>query len=127
MAPDLLGNVLLTATCPVLVAPAMHTEMWLHPATQENVAVLRRRGVTVLEPAVGRLTGKDSGPGRLPEPVAQVHGGERVEAKVLEGALRFDRVGRGVPEHRRGLPAHELQHERVALPVWRVGEPPRGG
>ncbi|TFH99789.1 bifunctional phosphopantothenoylcysteine decarboxylase/phosphopantothenate synthase [Micrococcus lylae] len=68
MAPDLLGNVLLTATCPVLVAPAMHTEMWLHPATQENVAVLRRRGVTVLEPAVGRLTGKDSGPGRLPEP-----------------------------------------------------------
>ncbi len=70
MAPDLLGNVLLTATCPVLVAPAMHTEMWLHPATRENVAALRRHGVTVLDPAVGRLTGKDSGPGRLPEPEA---------------------------------------------------------
>lgn len=68
MAPDLLGNVLLTATCPVLMAPAMHTEMWLHPATQENVAALRRHGVTVLDPAVGRLTGNDSGPGRLPEP-----------------------------------------------------------
>lgn len=68
MAPDLLGNVLLTATCPVLVAPAMHTEMWLHPATQDNVAALRRHGVTVLDPAVGRLTGRDSGPGRLPEP-----------------------------------------------------------
>jgi len=67
-ADDLLTNVLLTATCPVVLAPAMHTEMWLHPATQANVALLRSRGVIVLEPAVGRLTGADSGPGRLPEP-----------------------------------------------------------
>ncbi|GAB7189755.1 bifunctional phosphopantothenoylcysteine decarboxylase/phosphopantothenate--cysteine ligase CoaBC [Kineococcus sp. NUM-3379] len=68
LADDLLTNVLLTATCPVLLAPAMHTEMWLHPATQANVALLRSRGVVVLDPASGRLTGADSGPGRLPEP-----------------------------------------------------------
>ena len=67
-ADDLLTATLLTATCPVLMAPAMHTEMWLHPATQANVATLRERGVIVLDPAVGRLTGADSGPGRLPEP-----------------------------------------------------------
>src|ERR1700728_2527276 len=65
---DLLTATLLTARCPVMFAPAMHTEMWEHPATQDNVATLRRRGSVVVEPAVGRLTGKDSGPGRLPEP-----------------------------------------------------------
>jgi phosphopantothenoylcysteine decarboxylase/phosphopantothenate--cysteine ligase len=67
-ADDLLTATLLTARCPVLFAPAMHTEMWLHPATVENVATLRRRGAVVLEPASGRLTGADSGAGRLPEP-----------------------------------------------------------
>lgn len=67
-ADDLLTNVLLTATCPVVYAPAMHTEMWLHPATQHNVATLRSRRAVVLDPDVGRLTGPDSGPGRLPEP-----------------------------------------------------------
>ncbi|WP_369044600.1 bifunctional phosphopantothenoylcysteine decarboxylase/phosphopantothenate--cysteine ligase CoaBC [Sinomonas sp. P10A9] len=67
-ADDLLTNTLLVARCPVLMAPAMHTEMWRHPATQSNVALLRERGVHVLDPAVGRLTGADSGPGRLPEP-----------------------------------------------------------
>ncbi|MGY1630372.1 bifunctional phosphopantothenoylcysteine decarboxylase/phosphopantothenate--cysteine ligase CoaBC [Geodermatophilus sp. SYSU D01186] len=67
-ADDLLAATLLTAHCPVVFAPAMHTEMWLHPATQDNVATLRRRGAIVLPPAVGRLTGPDSGPGRLPEP-----------------------------------------------------------
>jgi len=66
-ADDLLTATLLTARCPVLCAPAMHTEMWLHPATVDNVATLRRRGVVVLEPASGRLTGSDSGAGRLPE------------------------------------------------------------
>jgi phosphopantothenoylcysteine decarboxylase/phosphopantothenate--cysteine ligase len=59
---------LLTARCPVLFAPAMHTEMWLHPATQDNVATLRRRGVRIVEPAVGRLAGGDEGAGRLAEP-----------------------------------------------------------
>jgi phosphopantothenoylcysteine decarboxylase/phosphopantothenate--cysteine ligase len=68
MAGDLLTATLLTARCPVLYAPAMHTEMWEHPATQANVAMLRSRGAIVLEPAVGRLTGADSGAGRLPEP-----------------------------------------------------------
>jgi phosphopantothenoylcysteine decarboxylase / phosphopantothenate---cysteine ligase len=68
MAGDLLAATLLTARCPVLYAPAMHTEMWEHPATQANVALLRSRGAVVLEPAIGRLTGADSGAGRLPEP-----------------------------------------------------------
>jgi len=75
-ADDLLTNVLLTATCPVVMAPAMHTEMWLHAATRANVATLRSRGVVVLRPAEGRLTGADSGPGRLPEP-------EDIEASAL--------------------------------------------
>jgi phosphopantothenoylcysteine decarboxylase/phosphopantothenate--cysteine ligase len=66
-ADDLLTATLLTARCPVLFAPAMHTEMWLHPATVDNVATLRRRDAVVLEPALGRLTGADSGKGRLPE------------------------------------------------------------
>ena len=67
-ADDLLTATVLVATCPVLVVPAMHTEMWINPATQANVATLRERGIVVMEPAHGRLTGKDSGPGRLPEP-----------------------------------------------------------
>ena len=68
LAGDLLTNVLLTARCPVVLAPAMHTEMWEHPATQANVETLTERGVHVIPPARGRLTGADSGPGRLPEP-----------------------------------------------------------
>jgi phosphopantothenoylcysteine decarboxylase/phosphopantothenate--cysteine ligase len=68
MAGDLVTATLLTARCPVLYAPAMHTEMWEHPATRANVSLLRSRGAVVLEPAVGRLTGADSGAGRLPEP-----------------------------------------------------------
>ncbi|AQT80476.1 phosphopantothenate synthase [Mycolicibacterium litorale] len=67
-ADDLLTATLLTARCPVMFVPAMHTEMWLHPATRDNVAMLRQRGAVVLEPASGRLTGSDTGPGRLPEP-----------------------------------------------------------
>ncbi|WGW13789.1 bifunctional phosphopantothenoylcysteine decarboxylase/phosphopantothenate synthase [Saxibacter everestensis] len=70
MADDLLTATLLTCTAPVLMAPAMHTEMWEHPATRANIATLRSRGINVLEPASGRLTGADSGPGRLPEPEA---------------------------------------------------------
>lgn len=68
LADDLLTNTLLTARCPVVVAPAMHTEMWEHPATAANVATLRSRGVVVIEPAEGRLTGADTGKGRLPDP-----------------------------------------------------------
>ncbi|WP_123740514.1 bifunctional phosphopantothenoylcysteine decarboxylase/phosphopantothenate--cysteine ligase CoaBC [Salana multivorans] len=66
-ADDLLTATLLTVTCPVLFSPAMHTEMWRHPATQANVATLRSRGAFVLDPASGRLAGADSGQGRLPE------------------------------------------------------------
>ncbi len=68
MANDLLTGTLLATGAPVVMAPAMHTEMWEHPATRANVATLRSRGITIIEPAVGRLTGKDSGAGRLPEP-----------------------------------------------------------
>lgn len=68
LASDLIGNILLTATVPVVMAPAMHTEMWENPATRANVATLRSRGVHVIEPAVGRLTGVDTGKGRFPEP-----------------------------------------------------------
>ncbi|MCF8610692.1 bifunctional phosphopantothenoylcysteine decarboxylase/phosphopantothenate--cysteine ligase CoaBC [Gordonia sp. HY285] len=67
-ADDLLTASLLTATCPVLFVPAMHTEMWQHPATAANVATLRERGNTVMTPASGRLTGTDTGAGRMPEP-----------------------------------------------------------
>src|SRR3954465_224175 len=68
LADFLLTNPLLTARCPVVFAPAMHTEMWEHPATAANVATLRARGALVIEPATGRLTGADTGKGRLPEP-----------------------------------------------------------
>ncbi|MGY1723720.1 bifunctional phosphopantothenoylcysteine decarboxylase/phosphopantothenate--cysteine ligase CoaBC [Blastococcus sp. SYSU DS0533] len=94
-ADDLLTATLLTARCPVVFVPAMHTEMWLHPATQDNVATLRRRGAIVLPPAVGRLTGPDSGPGRLPEPADIA----ALAAVVLEGgaaALPRDLAGRKV-------------------------------
>jgi phosphopantothenoylcysteine decarboxylase/phosphopantothenate--cysteine ligase len=93
LAPDLLGNVLLTARCPVIFAPAMHTEMWLHPATVANVATLRARGAIVLEPASGRLTGPDSGPGRLPEPAELAAAAARVLAR---GGLPPDLAGRRV-------------------------------
>jgi phosphopantothenoylcysteine decarboxylase / phosphopantothenate---cysteine ligase len=84
MAQDLLTSTLLTARCPVVFAPAMHTEMWEHPATQANVATLRARGATVVDPAVGRLTGKDSGPGRLPEPAALFEIAEQTLASLTD-------------------------------------------
>ena len=68
IADDLLLNAVLASDAPIFVAPAMHTEMWLNEATQANVKTLRSRGIAVIEPAVGRLTGTDSGPGRMPEP-----------------------------------------------------------
>src|SRR5699024_3618039 len=68
LADDLMGNILLTATVPVIMAPARHTEMWENAATKANVATLHARGIHVIEPAVGRLTGTDTGKGRFPEP-----------------------------------------------------------
>ncbi|GHH48356.1 bifunctional phosphopantothenoylcysteine decarboxylase/phosphopantothenate--cysteine ligase CoaBC [Streptomyces candidus] len=93
LADDLLTNTLLTARCPVLFAPAMHTEMWEHPATQENVATLRRRGAVVLEPAVGRLTGVDTGKGRFPDPAEIFETCRRVLAR---GVAAPDLSGRHV-------------------------------
>ena len=92
---DLLTAVLLTARCPVVFAPAMHTEMWQHPATQANVATLRDRGCLVIDPASGRLTGKDTGPGRLPEPAELFAVAQRVMARGVAG-LRPDLAGRSV-------------------------------
>src|ERR687889_577474 len=94
-ADDLLTATLLTAHCPVVFVPAMHTEMWLHPASQVNVATLRRRGAVVRPPAVGRLTGPDSGPGRLPEP-ADVAALARVVLAAGADVLRADLAGRRV-------------------------------
>ena len=94
-AGDLLTATLLTARCPVLYAPAMHTEMWEHPATQANVSLLRSRGAIVLEPAVGRLTGADSGVGRLPEPAGIFAVATRLLARPGD-PLRPDLAGRRV-------------------------------
>ena len=93
LADDLLTNVLLTTRAPVVYAPAMHTEMWLHPATVANVSLLRSRGAVVLDPAVGRLTGADAGPGRLPEPSEIYFAASRVLAR---GLLAPDLRGRHV-------------------------------
>lgn len=95
LADDLLTTTLLTARCPVVLAPAMHTEMWENAATQANVETLRRRGVVVLEPAEGRLTGADTGKGRLPDP-----------AEIYE-------VARGVLE--RGVGGQDLAGRKVVV------------
>ena len=94
-ADDLLTSVLLVARCPVVFAPAMHTEMWEHPATSANVRTLRDRGCLVLEPASGRLTGADTGPGRLPEPDELYQAAVRVLARGAAG-LAPDLAGRRV-------------------------------
>jgi len=93
LADDLLTNTLLTARCPVVFAPAMHTEMWEHPATRANVATLRERGVLVIEPAEGRLTGKDTGKGRLPEPEEIF---ETCREVLVRGTTSPDLAGRRV-------------------------------
>jgi phosphopantothenoylcysteine decarboxylase/phosphopantothenate--cysteine ligase len=94
-ADDLLTSILLTARCPVVFAPAMHTEMWEHPATRANITVLRERGCLVLDPASGRLTGADTGPGRLPEPDELSQVAVRVLARGVAG-LAPDLAGRRV-------------------------------
>lgn len=89
LADDLLMNTLLATKAPILVAPAMHTEMWQNLATMANVALLRSRGIEVLDPAVGRLTGADSGPGRLPEP-------EEIVSAALRLAAPQDLAGKRI-------------------------------
>ena len=95
LSGDLLTAVLLTARCPVAYAPAMHTEMWEHPATRANVATLRGRGAIVIDPASGRLTGADSGPGRLPDPAELFAVAQRLLARGSAG-LAADLAGRHV-------------------------------
>ncbi|AVT40309.1 bifunctional phosphopantothenoylcysteine decarboxylase/phosphopantothenate--cysteine ligase CoaBC [Plantactinospora sp. BB1] len=104
LADDLLTNTLLTARCPVVLAPAMHTEMWEHPATVQNVATLRQRGVLVIEPASGRLTGVDTGKGRLPDP-----------AEIFAVSRRV--LARGVAEPR------DLAGRRVVVTAGGTREP----
>ena len=92
-ADDLLTSTLLTARCPVLLAPAMHTEMWEHPATRRNVDTLRGDGIHVMPPAWGRLTGADTGAGRLPEPADIA----RLARLLLDGgSLPWDLAGKTV-------------------------------
>ena len=115
LADDLLTNTLLTARCPVVFAPAMHTEMWEHPATRENVATLRRRGAVVIEPAVGRLTGVDTGKGRLPDPDEIFEVCRRVLARGAAAARAGPR--RAARGGQRG------RHPRAAGPGALPGQP----
>lgn len=87
LADDLLGNTILASTAPLVLAPAMHTEMWQNPATAANVATLRSRGITIVGPGVGQLTGADSGPGRMEEPETIVRAALEVQATAA-GAKR---------------------------------------
>ncbi|WP_294178930.1 bifunctional phosphopantothenoylcysteine decarboxylase/phosphopantothenate--cysteine ligase CoaBC [uncultured Schumannella sp.] len=89
LADDLLGNTVLASTAPLVLAPAMHTEMWQHPATVANIAILRERGATIVGPASGQLTGADSGPGRMSEP-------EDIVAAALAVASPRDLVGQRI-------------------------------
>ena len=90
LADDLLGNTILASTAPVVIAPAMHTEMWQNPATVANIATLRERGITIVGPAVGQLTGRDSGPGRMSEP------DDIVAVALAAAAPRRDLAGRRI-------------------------------
>ncbi|MUN08351.1 bifunctional phosphopantothenoylcysteine decarboxylase/phosphopantothenate--cysteine ligase CoaBC [Agromyces luteolus] len=112
LADDLLGNTVLASEAPVVVAPAMHTEMWRHPATQANIATLRDRGVTIVGPAVGQLTGTDSGPGRLEEPDAIV-------AAALEVARRHG-LDAGTPA---AASVADLAGRRVVVTAGGTREP----
>jgi phosphopantothenoylcysteine decarboxylase/phosphopantothenate--cysteine ligase len=87
LADDLLGNTILASTAPLVIAPAMHTEMWNNAATVGNIATLRSRGATIVGPGVGRLTGADSGPGRMEEPDTIV----QVSLDVLAASRAADR------------------------------------
>jgi phosphopantothenoylcysteine decarboxylase/phosphopantothenate--cysteine ligase len=82
-ADDLLGNTILASRAPLVIAPAMHTEMWQNPATVANIATLRSRGVTIVGPTVGQLTGTDAGPGRMAEPDDIVEAALAVHSDVV--------------------------------------------
>ena len=119
LADDLLTATLLTARCPVVFAPAMHTEMWLHPATQANVATLRSRGAHVIDPASGRLTGADTGPGRLPEPADIAAEALAVAAAAQRAATAAEAPG-AAAEKATGMPLAGL---RVVVTAGGTREP----
>lgn len=117
-ADDLLTATLLTVHCPVLFAPAMHTEMWQHPATRANVATLREHGLHVLDPASGRLTGTDTGPGRLPEPDEIVNAALALIAGTEQSAdARAGSAAQVAP------PVGSLAGRRVAISAGGTREP----
>ncbi|MDQ0575511.1 bifunctional phosphopantothenoylcysteine decarboxylase/phosphopantothenate--cysteine ligase CoaBC [Agromyces albus] len=109
LADDLLGNTVLASEAPVVIAPAMHTEMWRHPATRANIATLRSRGVTVVGPAVGQLTGSDSGPGRMAEP-------DVIVAAALDRVAASDSAA---AQHHRG----DLSGRRIVVSAGGTREP----
>jgi phosphopantothenoylcysteine decarboxylase/phosphopantothenate--cysteine ligase len=113
LAGDLLTNVLLTARCPVVMAPAMHTEMWDHAATQANVSTLAERGIHIIPPASGRLTGADTGPGRLPEPETLYAVCERILAHAASAS----------PTPAAAEPTRELAGRTVVISAGGTREP----
>jgi phosphopantothenoylcysteine decarboxylase/phosphopantothenate--cysteine ligase len=113
LADDLLGNTVLASEAPVVVAPAMHTEMWNHPATQANIATLRERGVTIVGPAVGQLTGSDRGPGRLEEPDVIV----RAALEVAERKVA------AVDPDAASVPPQDLAGRRIVVSAGGTREP----
>jgi phosphopantothenoylcysteine decarboxylase/phosphopantothenate--cysteine ligase len=116
LADDLLGNTVLASEAPLVIAPAMHTEMWRNPATQANIATLRERGVTIVGPAVGQLTGSDSGPGRLEEP-------EVIVRAALEAAERHGLVGREGGGAGRAPVPQDLAGRRIVVSAGGTREP----
>lgn len=117
MANDLLTSTLLASEAPKLLVPAMHTEMWQNPATAENVAVLQDRGLLVMEPATGRLTGKDSGPGRLPEP-------EEIFARVQALlSATDDSITQTAGDRRTAAPVGPLTGKKVVVTAGGTREP----
>ena len=129
LADDLLTNTLLTARCPVVLAPAMHTEMWEHPATAANIATLRSRGVHVIDPVSGRLTGADTGQGRLPEPEdifavcrELLSADPSSYAETTESATEWTRDS-GVKATRGGLTDRPLAGRRVVISAGGTREP----
>lgn len=124
LAGDLLTNVLLTARCPVVMAPAMHTEMWDHAATQANVSILAERGIHIIPPASGRLTGADTGPGRLPEPETLYAVCERILAHPAPH-IGVGSETTGYPEASARTPAttSELEGRTVVITAGGTREP----
>ncbi|MBA2445307.1 MAG: bifunctional phosphopantothenoylcysteine decarboxylase/phosphopantothenate synthase [Nocardioidaceae bacterium] len=123
-ADDLLTSTLLTATCPIIFVPAMHTEMWEHAATQHNVETLRSRGSIVMEPAYGRLTGVDTGLGRLPEPVQILEfAGNVLRSTAVRPDPEFEADSALAAAGWRGSVRHDLSGRRVVISAGGTREP----